>query len=155
MKNQIQKVMTKKIKSIPQGTPWLVANEMMIESRIRHLPVVDEAGDVIGIVSQKDLLVAEGLEDFTVDFFMSSPVVNLREDSSLQKAIFKMLELKISAVLVVDDKDEVVGIVTTDDLLWFLAKKLDEEEKKESGFKSFFSLQTVGEVSRMLSEIGI
>jgi len=155
MSSSIKAVMTKNIKTIPVGTTWQQANEVMVESRIRHLPVVDDSGVVIGVLSQKDLLLADGIQELPIEFFMSAPVQALEETTPLKQAIYKMLEMKISCLLITDKSDEVLGIVTTDDLLWFLARQLEEADKKEAPLFNVLSLQTLGEVSRMLAEVGI
>src|SRR5262245_33862946 len=53
--------MTKDVVTLQRGDRLLVADDLMRLGRIRHLPVVDEAGALAGIVSQRDLFHA-GLE---------------------------------------------------------------------------------------------
>jgi CBS domain-containing protein len=66
-----------------------------------------------------------------------------------------MLEKKISSLLITNSKEEVVGILTTDDLLYHLATLLKDEETSHEPFVNVTKLQTVGEVANELSLMGI
>jgi CBS domain-containing protein len=61
----LRDVMTKDPVTITPDTELRDAAEIMFEKWFRHLPVVDETGDVAGIISLRDLLslVAEGMEE--------------------------------------------------------------------------------------------
>jgi CBS domain-containing protein len=61
----LRDVMTKDPVTIPPDTNMRDAAEIMFEKWFRHLPVVDESGKVVGIISLRDLLslVAEGMEE--------------------------------------------------------------------------------------------
>ena len=128
----IKQTMTKKLVTIPWGSSLAEADELMGEKRIRHLPVIDDEGDVLGIVSKKDVSTLMSAQSVTVEKVMRTPVEFVDEDMSLRNAIFKMLEKKISCLLISNNEGQAVGIVTTDDLLWFLAQMLSEDAKKEN-----------------------
>jgi CBS domain-containing protein len=57
--------MTKDPVTIPPDANLRDAAQIMFEKWFRHLPVVDETGTVVGIISLRDLLtlVAEGMEE--------------------------------------------------------------------------------------------
>jgi hypothetical protein len=65
-----------------------------------------------------------------------------------------MLERQLSHVLVVNKRNDIVGIVTTDDLLWHLAHLL-YERKNHRAFFHADQIETIGEISRELAEMGI
>ena len=127
------------------------AYEMMKERRIRHLPVCDEARQIIGIISDRDLqramkpkqlTVMSNLDDdiefdpsHQVKDFMSWPVNCVAYDIEIAAAVRRMLNQKISALLVVDGHQKPIGIVTTEDMLKLLAELL---EKGPSGLKLSF-----------------
>jgi CBS domain-containing protein len=122
-----KKIMTKKICTVPMGTSLFEANKIMTEKRIRHLPVIDELDDVVGVISQRDLNAIPESKSIPVELMMSRPVEYIRETESLRHAVFALLQKKISSLLVTNDIDDVVGIITTDDVLWFTAHMLDNE----------------------------
>lgn len=52
----VGKVMTRKVFTVTPDAPVVHAAELMTEHKIAGLPVVDESGTVIGIVTESDLL---------------------------------------------------------------------------------------------------
>jgi CBS domain-containing protein len=61
----LREVMTTEVVTITPDTQLKEAAEIMFQKWFRHLPVVTEAGEVVGIISLRDLLalVAEGMEE--------------------------------------------------------------------------------------------
>jgi CBS domain-containing protein len=155
MTTPVTRIMTKTLKTIPIGSRLAEAMDIMAEARIRHLPVVNEAEDIVGIISHRDIKFSKSSQNIPVEFIMSTPVEYLEEGTPLKSAIFKMLEKKISCLLISDKKGDAVGIITTDDILWFLSQQLEADSKKSQPLLSIFNLETVGEVAKMLSQMGI
>jgi CBS domain-containing protein len=150
----VKRIMTKKLLTVPAGTSLFEAHELMKEKRIRHLPVVDAMEDVLGVLSQRDLNAVPDSKTIPVEWMMSSPVEYVDQNISLRKAILLMLQKKISCLLVADEKENAVGIVTTDDLLWHLAHLLGDEVEDKPLF-SAMDQQTIGEVANELAMMGI
>ena len=107
------------------------AVDMMRKRRIRHLPVVDREGHLVGIVTDRDLRhvvfdpvlqdrlgadLGEALGAFTVRDVMTWGVVTVHPESDVRHAARLMREQKIGALPVVDG-DRVVGILTEADVL--------------------------------------
>src|SRR5207244_1315365 len=55
-KTLVSEVMTADVRTVSEGASLLSALEVMHEGRFRHLPVVDGAGKVIGMLSVRDVL---------------------------------------------------------------------------------------------------
>jgi CBS domain-containing protein len=98
------------------------ANEPLAEARIdmevglvRHLPVVDDRGRLVGIVSDRDLV--RRTDKRKVADVMSRDIVTTRPDAPAHLAASMMLEFRIGALPVVDDEGELVGVVTITDYL--------------------------------------
>lgn len=137
---------------------------------IRHLPVTDDSGNLIGIISDRDFQRAmwpintpdaHGLpasphfrKDATVSDYMSWPVKALHENSSILVAIEAMIENKISALVVVRN-DVMVGIVTHEDLLRVLAALLKGPESAKERALHLAYTTPLGKVSEMLAAVGI
>lgn len=154
---QVKSIMSKNVKSIAAGSSLSDAYSLMKEARIRHLPILNEDGEVSGIISYKNLLTNPSVLAMPVEFFMTFPVVEIHENTPLKNAILKMLEEKISSLLITNDKFEVVGIVTTDDILWQLASQLkpDSDETENTASILTKGAETIGEIARLLSQAGI
>ncbi|MBI3542633.1 MAG: CBS domain-containing protein [Deltaproteobacteria bacterium] len=141
--------MSSKIIHIGWNAPMSQAFELMQKNRLRHLPVMDDEMNLIGIVSDRDVQRAmkselrweETLQAKipvfeTVEFdpsakvrhYMSWPVKSVHRNADLRRVAGLMVADKISAVLVMDG-DRFVGIVTTEDLLKVLMGLLGDASK--------------------------
>jgi acetoin utilization protein AcuB len=129
--------MTRGVATIHSDALARGAADMMRTRRIRHLPVVDRGGRLVGIVTDRDLRqvvfdpaiqaragdLADALKAVTVRDVMTWAVVSVRPDTPLREAARVMREQKIGALPVVQ-AGKVVGIVTEVDLLDALARAL-------------------------------
>lgn len=94
------------------------AFEIMYESNLHHLPVVDADGKVVGIVTQRDLQIgARHFPEARVEVtrVMHTPVVTVAPDDALESAARQMMSGRIGGLPVVD-QGRVVGVVTETDL---------------------------------------
>lgn len=104
------------------GDDLALAGQMMLWTNVRHLPVVRDDGEVVGVVSVRDVLRQrrEGNDGagshVTVEEVMSYPPVTVTPDMPLVSAINTMLDRKIGCLPVVE-RGALVGILTTTDLL--------------------------------------
>ena len=102
--------------------------------RVRHAPVVDEAGRVVGVVSQRDLLArtavgraGSGVEEVEADLallrvqdVMSSHVETARPEEDVAAAARRLFDGKLGCLVVVDAEKRLCGILTESDFVrWF------------------------------------
>lgn len=119
--------MSRQLVTIERHVPAIEAHRIMRNYWIRHLPVVDEAEEyIVGMLSERDLLMALS-PDIQVEKLMSSPLKTFDIDTPARVVVDAMLADKISAYLITK-KDEVVGIVTSEDMLALLEQMLKKEE---------------------------
>jgi CBS domain-containing protein len=85
------------------------------------LPVVDEKGVVIGVVTEFDLLKAmhqgKDLQTVKAEDIMSKPPVCVQEENSIEEVIAKMTEHHIIRVPVVREDGRLVGLIARADIL--------------------------------------
>jgi CBS domain-containing protein len=126
----VSQIMTKHPITIGYEDSIQQASELMLEHRFRHLPVTDQLGDVIGILSDRDIQRAmevrkRGIESETViashrkvKDFMSWPPNTISDQSDLKDVLEQMIKEKISALLISSTQTgKVRGIITSEDLL--------------------------------------
>ncbi|CAN6270911.1 unnamed protein product, partial [Urochloa humidicola] len=80
------------------------------------LPVVDEEGRCVGVVSKKDKAKAPNGMQSTVGEVMSSPAITLTPEKTVLEAAALMLKEKVHRIPVVNEQQQVVGIVTRTDV---------------------------------------
>ncbi len=118
--------------TIGPSTPVREARQLLGRLGIRHLPVVDASGRLVGIISDRDVRVddatleavadrgrvgaAEG-EGVEVADVMSTSVHSIGPDEPIEAAARLMLSRRVSALPVVDPEWTLLGIITTTDCL--------------------------------------
>jgi CBS domain-containing protein len=107
------------------------AASVMDWRHIRHVPVEDEEGHLVGLVSHRDLLrlLARGVHDtgepVCVRQIMKTDPVTVTPLTPTLEAVASMREHKVGCLLVVED-GVLVGIVTAQDFLDASAKLFDQ-----------------------------
>ena len=88
----------------------------LVEKGIDHLPVVDGAKKILGIVTSWDLARALAGDKRRLEEIMTKKVITVLQNESIDVVARKMAKHNISGVPVVDKENHVIGIVTTDDI---------------------------------------
>jgi acetoin utilization protein AcuB len=116
--------------TIAPETPFQDALKVMREKRFRRLPVVNRSGELIGIVSERDLLYATPspasslsvwelhylLSQLQVQNIMTRNVITTTVDTPIEDAAEVMATRKIGGMPVVDENNYVLGIITETDI---------------------------------------
>ncbi|HPZ09187.1 MAG TPA: CBS domain-containing protein [Candidatus Eremiobacteraeota bacterium] len=124
-------VMTKKVITVSSELSIRKLILLLLTERISGVPVVDAAGEVIGIISERDILKAvdrlikvkvsldeerqQGASNW-VDGIMTKEVIFVSEDDPIEDVCKLMSEKKIHRVPVMKGK-KIVGIITSMDIL--------------------------------------
>ncbi len=118
----VKSVMNEAITVHPE-TDVRSAARLMIEKGLNHLPVVDERGVLVGIITSWDVAkaVASG-KTGKVGEIMTKRVITTHPNDAVEVAARKMEAHDISALPVVDENGRVLGIVTSEDLSKLLAR---------------------------------
>jgi CBS domain-containing protein len=104
--------------TVRQDADFQKALALMQEKKLRRLPVVDEDGQLVGIIVERDLLVAamRYLQSrVEVGDLMTRNVVTIGPDADLNEVARTMLERKIGGLPVVEH-GRLVGIITESDI---------------------------------------
>jgi len=132
----LARVMTKDVVCINMDFTVGKAIELCSEKKIRHLPVLDENNRVAGIVTDRDLryfvsprlgTISENTSDREslsrhVHQIMVRKVICVTVGMTLPEAAQLMMANRIGCLPVVDIDRRVMGIITTNDLLRYIAE---------------------------------
>lgn len=116
----IAEIMTADVVSVRDDASLTNIDWEMALAEVRHVPVVDARGAVVGIVSDRDLLRSMNRGDRSrvpVSAIMSASPATVSVDAPAREALEIMLAQKIHAVPVVDAAGTLAGIVTATDFL--------------------------------------
>jgi CBS domain-containing protein len=137
MGHTVEKVMTRTVAVVGPRAPFKTIVEVMEENRVSAVPVVDDEGTLVGIVTEEDLLLKEGrfqddvrlletprrrrerrkAEGLVATDLMTAPVVTVAPVATLAAAARRMHERHVKRLPVVDTDGKLVGIVSRSDLL--------------------------------------
>jgi CBS domain-containing protein len=134
----ISDYMADEVVTVSKDTTLLEAHNLMGTKRIRSLPVI-ENGRIVGLVTRTDLMSSDptrpALRDSQeasykvlsqpVKTVMVTDVITIAPDAEITDAAKIMLERKIHCLPVVNDKKEMMGIITESDLFLMLLQKLN------------------------------
>lgn len=100
----------------------LEALRAMAEKNVGALVVVDGAGHVVGIVSERDyarkmILLDRASRDTPVRSIMSSPVMYVRPQRTSDECMALMTENRLRHLPVLDEGERLVGLVSIGDLV--------------------------------------
>jgi CBS domain-containing protein len=144
--------MTSRVHVATPLTPFKLLVRLIEENRISAVPIVDQQGIPIGIVSETDLLLKQRRPELessrdllhvqkrrherakaagtVASEVMTSPAITVGSDTSLSRAARLMQERNVRRLVVVDERGRIAGIVSRSDLLQVFLRT-DEELREE------------------------
>lgn len=118
---------TPRVNTVFKETVLEHATRMMLRRGFRRLPVTDEDGKVIGMITAADAVktAAKAVERLEPELFydrrvkdvMKTPVITVEEDRSINEAAALLINKGIGALLILDKVGRAKGIVTERDML--------------------------------------
>ncbi|HEX5596730.1 MAG TPA: CBS domain-containing protein [Micromonosporaceae bacterium] len=136
---QVRDVMSADVATVREDTPYREIIDVLTERRVSAVPVIDDFGRVLGVVSEADLLhkieligqpherrVLEGRRRRTARIkadaavaadLMAAPAVTTSPETAVAAAARAMTHEQVKRLPVVNDLGRLVGIVTRGDLL--------------------------------------
>ncbi len=147
---KVSEIMTKPVFTIDEDRTLEEVAQKMLNNKVGGLPVVDNGGKIVGMVTESDFsakehaipfsrqyapqlfgewMSKEGIDEaykaarsIQVKEIMSSPAITIEEDETVAEAVRKMLERSVHRIPVVRDSVP-VGIISRHDLLKMVVQK--------------------------------
>jgi CBS domain-containing protein len=148
MSAMVKDVMTAEVVAVRRETTFKEMAAVLRRHRVSALPVVDDAGRVIGVVSEADLLAKEALADpgvmaevldrkdlrkaegLTAGDLMTHPPVTASPEDPVEQAARMMHFMRVKRLPVVNSGGQLVGIVSRSDVLAVFDRP-DEDIRKD------------------------
>jgi acetoin utilization protein AcuB len=139
----VKERMTSPAMTVTPDTSFQDALKLMRDHKFRRIPVVDQEGKLVGIVSERDLLHASpspatSLSVWEVNYLlwklkvadiMTHHVITIDQDAPIEDAANLMVTRKIGGLPVVDHAGKVAGVITETDIFKAFAEMLGSGEK--------------------------
>lgn len=142
MKAKVSNYMTPQVISIPPTMGIREAFFKMKENSIRHLPIVDEHNNLVGIISDRELRRPNWVDEaqdishvyyldnaMLVSDVMITRVHVIHTYDTLKKATSLLLKNHIGAAPVLDKAGDLVGMLSAIDLLRALQDSIEQQRK--------------------------
>jgi CBS domain-containing membrane protein len=134
-KKQVRDLMSHPVKTLGRNNKLSLADTTMRTQRIRHLPVLDDDGRLVGMVSQRDLFFKalvralgfgtatrdRTFQSILVKEVMTEDAVTTTPDTPVPAAAQLMVERKIGCLPVLEG-DTLVGIPSESDVVSAVAR---------------------------------
>ena len=164
----IERRMTKNPVTINPEASVVEASELMKKEKVHRLPVLDRDKNLIGVISEKDILFATPspasslsihemaylLSKLTVRKLMTKNPVTINRTTTVEEAARLMVDQDLSCLPVVED-GKLVGIVSKSDMFKIL---LELFGARHFGIRLSFIVDdkpgTIAAVSRVISDAG-
>ena len=122
--------MSKEVITCTPDTTLPQAHQIMTENNIRRLPVIKKDGRLAGIITRSDVRGAQPSEATTLSIWelnyllatlkvkkiMTPDPITIDQEATIGTAARLMLENKVSGLPVVNEKKQLVGIITESDI---------------------------------------
>ncbi len=132
---RVRDLMTRDVIAARPGDTLAHLRDLMVDRDVRHMPIIEGEGDLVGLVSQRDLLrnhlieqtdVPDFIEDallerLLVRELMTTGVVSIEPESDIREAAQIMYENKYGCLPVVEGT-RLVGILTESDFVRLMAE---------------------------------
>lgn len=172
----VKRVMSKKVISVSVPGNREKALDLMRKEKVSVLPVVKgDTNKLVGFLTRSDLIVNPDEEQIAM--LMKTDLVTVKPDDEIEFAVSKMVENNVRRVPVIDDEGDLIGILTSFDIVAQAIANLELdaivedfmvtnvpttwdqtplnvafESMKQFGLKSIMSLDVDGQLTGILTE---
>lgn len=124
-------IMSKPVIKINKNTTLTEIKQSFSNNNLHHLPVIDN-GNVVGIVTSQDVHVAEIINNkieknfdeskVLAEEIMSNKLVSIKDNATVKIAAEYFIKHKVHCLPVLNNNNDLVGIITTYDLIKYLSQ---------------------------------
>jgi len=145
-------IMTKKVITVSKDATLAELAKLLIKNKISGVPIVDKREELVGIVTEADLIIKESNLSFPLSFsfaflesyesytksakeyletrveeVMSTNVKTAREDMPISKVVNIMINNNINRLPILNNDGQLTGIITRADIIKSIIKKSEKK----------------------------
>lgn len=113
----VSDIMTPSPTTVRSDASVRTAIQTLVDKKIAGVPIVNEANQLVGVVSENDLLLLAASGHLSHRLQYKENPDFIRADSTLKEALVKMIKLKRKWFPVLDDANKIIGVIARRDLL--------------------------------------
>lgn len=135
----VNQLMASPVHSLPTGSNLQEAEQLMGSKQIRHLPIVNADNQVVGLLTQKEFLAeafritdrfgAQNLKTYLaktpVEQCMNTDIHSIAPTLTLKEAAQRLLDTRLGCLLVTDEQQQLLGIVSSKDFVRLSIELID------------------------------
>jgi CBS domain-containing protein len=129
---QAKDVMTKRLMTTKPDSKIIEVIKLMVDQKVTGLPVVTDDGDLLGMVTEKDiletLLYDEDIKSRTASDLMTMDITSFNEEENLMPILKSLVENNFRRVPILS-AEKLVGIISRRDIIHYLSEKVGELKK--------------------------
>ena len=110
----VKEIMTKDVITVPPAMPVREVANLLSERNVSGVPVIDDEGRVLGVVSELDVV---GRQGATAADVMSKQVISVTEETDVREVVQLFLNQRVRRVPVLSGEQQLIGIVSRSDLV--------------------------------------
>ena len=163
----VRAIMIENPRTVLPQAPAVRAAQIMVQSRIRHLIVAENHEEVVGVLSERQILkhfspwlaeMSEGERSRTApprceaQEIMATPPITATIDTSIRAAAAVLASKKLGCLPVVGNHNHLVGLVTSVDVLRYIGR--DQVPRPGDEFRVFRPSAFLGKDGRLTVPVG-
>lgn len=127
----VSDLMTKQVFTLRASDSLQDAEQLMGEKKIRHIPIIDDLGRVVGLLSQREVLTeafriidkfgAQNLRSYLaktpIENSMNTNFTPFAGNLTIKEAAETLLRQRLGCMVIVNEAQELLGIVSSQDFV--------------------------------------
>jgi CBS domain-containing protein len=127
-------VMSATVTTVHEYANVMEVIKLLVEHNVTGLPVVDDSGRLLGMVTEKDILMLllydPNVKGKTVTDLMTTEIIHFDEDENLMTIFESLVQRNFRRVPILSE-GRLVGIVSRRDIIKFLSAKARKAQKND------------------------
>lgn len=120
----VSEIMTSPVSTLPENSSIDTVWKFLQEKRFHHVPIVSTENKLVGVISDRDFIALGAINHRgSIRDLITTNIITTRPSTDVRSAAKLMFDERIGALPVVDENENLVGILTRSDILRVLYQR--------------------------------